>query len=164
MRHQDEAYDLSLFAPKRQEELEPQRKQNIIELPQKQLEQNRRNKLQPLHAVATFLSMAVIVGIVGTMVYSQVQLTELTEELNSATKQLEESKSVYTQLKMKSDSQLSLETVENYAKDELGMRKISQNQVECISLSEGDKGAVLEDAAGGNWWTNLWNTIQNLLS
>ena len=163
MQQRSEAYDLSLFEPRRQEQELPQ-KNNIIELPSKKLEENRRHKLHPLRAFSTFCVMAVIVAIVGTMVYSQVQLTELTEELNVATKQLEESQSVYTQLKMKSDSQLSLETVENYAKDELGMKKISQSQVECISLSEGDKGQVLQQCSAENWFTDFWNCIQNLLS
>ncbi len=157
----NEAYDLSLFEPKRLERRE--QNNNIIELPRERLEKNRKNKVKPFRAIATFFVMAVIVGIVGTMVYSQVQLTELTDQLNAAAKQYEESQSVYTQLKMRSDSQLSLQTVENYAKEELGMKKINQNQVVCVSLSEGDRGQVLLET-GDDWWTAAWNYVQNLLS
>ena len=162
MQVHNEAYDLSLFEPKRKEE--PRKKNNIVELPAKRLEQNRRPKAQPLRVFSTLLAMAVIVGIAGTMVYSQVQLTELTEQLNAAEKQLTESQSLYTQLSIKSDSQLSLRNVETYAKDELGMRKITQNQVECISLSEGDRGEVLQKTTGADWLDSLWNIVQNLLS
>lgn len=157
----NEAYDLSLFEPKQLERRE--QNNNIIELPRERLEKNRKNKVKPLRAISTFFAMAVIVSIVGTMVYSQVQLTELTDQLNAATKQYEESQSVYTQLKMRSDSQLSLQTVENYAKEELGMKKINQNQVVCVSLSEGDRGQVLLET-GGDWWSEAWNYVQNLLS
>lgn len=157
-----EAYDLSLFEPKRQELPASGQKNNVIKLTQEQLDKSRRVKIQPLHALATFLSMAVVVGIVGSVVYGQAQLNELTDQINTAQAELSEVQSTYTQLKMKSDSRLSLDTVEEYAKDTLGMRRISQEQVVCISLSSGDKGEVLQE--DGSVLGSLWNWIQNLLS
>lgn len=163
-RNSSEAYDFALFEPKRQEQEAPHKKDNIIALPQQKLEQNRRTKVNPVKAVSTFLVLAVMLGIVSTMVYGQVQLTELTEKLNAATKTYNESTSVYTQLKMKSDSQLSLETVENYATAKLGLKKIEQNQIEPISLSKGDKTQVLQSSANVNWLTSVWESIMQLLS
>ena len=163
-RNSSEAYDFALFEPKRQEQEAPRKKDNIIALPQQKLEQNRRTKVNPVKAVSTFLVLAVMLGIVSTMVYGQVQLTELTEKLNAATKTYNESTSVYTQLKMKSDSQLSLETVENYATAKLGLKKIEQNQIEPISLSKGDKTQVLQSSANVNWLTSVWESIMQLLS
>ena len=157
-----EAYDLSLFEPKRQELPASGQKNNVIKLTQEQLDKSRRVKIQPLHALATFLSMAVVVGIVGSVVYGQAQLNELTDQINTAQAELSEAQSTYTQLKMKSDSRLSLDTVEEYAKDTLGMRRISQEQVVCISLSSGDKGEVLQE--DGSVLGSLWTWIQNLLS
>lgn len=162
-RNSNEAYDFTLFEPKRQQEV-PQRKSNIIELPKEKLEENRRTRNNPLKAVSGFLALAVMLGMVGTMVYGQVQLTELTDQLNSTTKILNENKSVYTQLKMKSDSQLSLETVENYATQKLGMKKIEQNQIEPVELSKGDKTQVVQGGAGQDRLTSLWNKIVELLS
>lgn len=162
MSKQNTAYDFSLFEPQRKEL--PQKPNNVIQLPQKQLEENRKLKRKPFRLIATFLSMALIVSLVGTMVYGQVQLTELTEQLNAATKQLDEQTSVHTQLKMRSDSLLSLQAAEGYAKDKLGMSKISYSQVVPIKLSEGDKGQVLDQHAAGNWWSSLWDSLQNLLS
>lgn len=158
-----EAYDFALFEPKRQQEA-PQKQNNIIELPKEKLEQNRRSRLNPVKAVSGFLALAVMLGIVGTIVYGQVQMTELTEQLNSATKTLDESKSVYTQLKMKSDSQLSLQAVENYATDKLGMKKIEQSQVEPIELSKGDKTQVVKTVENQNWLTSIWESIVQFLS
>ncbi len=72
------AYDFALFEPKRQQEV-PQKKNNIIELPKEKLEQNRKAKVNPVKALSGFLALAVIFGMVTTIVYGQVQLTELTE-------------------------------------------------------------------------------------
>lgn len=158
------AYDLSLFEPKRQEQVEKVKKNNIIEIPQKQLEKNSRPKRNPIKVLASFLFIAILGSIVGTMIYGQVQLTELTEEINTASKELAESQSVYTQMKTKMDSQLSVTAVETYAAEELDMRKIEQNQVKYISLSEGDEAVVMQDNVTGDWWTDLCAGIANLLS
>ncbi|QEY33591.1 hypothetical protein FL966_12720 [Caproiciproducens galactitolivorans] len=157
------AYDFALFEPKRQQEA-PRKKDNIIEIPKEKLEQNRKTGAKPFRAVSYFLALTVMLGIVGTYVYGQVQLTELTDNLNAAAKTLSESESVYTQTQMKANSKLSLETVENYATGKLGLQKIAQNQVEPISLSKGDKIQVLESDAGENWLSSIWNAIRHLLS
>ncbi|MFR1213725.1 MAG: hypothetical protein ACLSCV_02180 [Acutalibacteraceae bacterium] len=54
-------------------------------------------------------------------------------------------------------------TVESYAKENLGMKKIDQNQLVFVELSKGDKGEVVQDNSGNNF-TNLWNSIKNFLS
>ena len=108
--------------------------------------------------------LTVMLGIVGTFVYGQVRLSELTNEINLSTTELAEQESLYTQLKMKSQSKLSLETVEEYAETQLGMRKLEQSQVEYISLSQGDKCLVLEVDSSENWLTSIWNFIEQLLS
>jgi len=163
-RNSNEAYDFALFEPKRQQQQVPQKKSNIIELPQEKLEQNRRTRTNPVKAASGFLALIVMLGIVGTMVYGQVQLTELTDQLNSSTKVLSENQSVYTQMKMKSDSQLSLETVENYATQKLGMKKIEQSQIEPVELSKGDKSQVVGSGTNQSVILSLWNSIQRLLS
>ncbi|HEX3037691.1 MAG TPA: hypothetical protein VHO94_01690 [Oscillospiraceae bacterium] len=160
--NRSEAYDLSLFEPKRLDQ--PQQKDNIIEIPQEKLEKSRKSKVRPVRAIGGFLALAIMLGVVTSMVYSQVQLTELTEELNTANKQLSENQSVYTQLKMKSDSQLSLNSIENEAKNKLGMIKLEQNQMEFVSLSQGDKGQVIQNNQGENWWTSIWHSIEKVLS
>ena len=163
-RNSSEAYDFALFEPKRQQQQAPLKKSNIIELPKEKLDQNRRARTNPVKAASGFLALIVMLGIVGTMVYGQVQLTELTDQLNSSTKILSENQSVYTQMKMKSDSQLSLETVENYATQKLGMKKVEQSQIEPVELSKGDKTQVIVSETSQNLIISLWNAIQRLLS
>lgn len=158
------AYDFALFEPKRQQQAVPQKKNNIIELPKEKLEQNRRTRVNPAKAISGFLAMAIMLGMVGTIVYGQVQLTELTDQLNAATKTYDENKSVYTQLQMKSNSQLSLQAVEDYATSKLGMKKIEQSQVQPIELSKGDKIQVVRSEKNQSWLTSLWNSIMQFLS
>ena len=98
------------------------------------------------------------------MVYGQVQLTELTENINAAQKQLEESQSVHTQLEMKASAKLSLDAVEEYAQEMLGMSKIQQSQIENIEIASGDKSEVIQSAESENWLSSLWNSIVGLLS
>lgn len=45
--------------------------------------------------------LVIALGATGSIIFNQVQLTELTEEIDTAAQQLEESQSVYTQLQMK---------------------------------------------------------------
>ncbi len=61
--------------------------------------------------------LVIALGATGSIIFNQVQLTELTEEIDTAAQQLEESQSVYTQLQMKANANLSLATVESYAKE-----------------------------------------------
>ena len=44
------------------------------------------------------------------------------------------------------------------------MRKIDQSQLVFVELSKGDKGEVVQDNSGNNFFTNLWNSIKNFLS
>ena len=51
--------------------------------------------------------LVIALGATGSIIFNQVQLTELTEEIDTAAQQLEESQSVYTQLQMKANANLS---------------------------------------------------------
>ena len=164
MQNRSEAYDFGMFAPKQQPLQQPHKKDNIIELPQKQLQKNRRAKLHPFRVFVVSALLVVMLGVVGTMVYGQVQLTELTENINAAQKQLEESQSVHTQLEMKASAKLSLNAVEEYAQETLGMSKIQQSQIENIEIASGDKSEVIQSAESEIWLSSLWNSIVGLLS
>lgn len=158
------AYDFGMFEPKRRAEQEPARKNNVIELPQERLEENRRPKRSIWKMLPTILSFLIIAGMAGAYIYGQVQLAELSDSLGTVTKQLSEDQSVYTQMKMKSEAQTSLEAVENYASDKLGMEKINQKQVENVALSSGDKTQILLPVKDGGWVSRLVGSVRRFLS
>lgn len=124
----------------------------------------QRSRARTFRGVVSCFLLVIALGATGSIIFNQVQLTELTEEIDTAAQQLEESQSVYTQLQMKANANLSLATVESYAKENLGMRKIDQSQLVFVELSKGDKGEVVQDNSGNNFFTNLWNSIKNFLS
>jgi len=158
------AYDFGMFEPKHKEAQEPAQKNNVIELPQERLKENRRPKHRVLAMLPTILSFLVIAGMAGAYIYGQVQLAELSESLGTVSKQLSEAQSVYTQMKMKSEAQISLETIENYASEQLGMEKINRNEVENVTLSEGDKTQVLVPIEDEGWFSRLIRSVRSFLS
>lgn len=103
-------------------------KNNVISLPEKELEKNRRPKLHPFKMLSFFVALIFTVGTVGMLIYGQVQMTELTEKINTANKSLAESESIYTQLQMKSAAELSLDSVEDYAKISLACRRLRKTR------------------------------------
>lgn len=156
------AYDLSLF--EESPAYEPQKKNNVVKIPKRKLDENRRKKLNPFTLLSTSLIAIVSLFIISSVVYSQVQLTELTEQINVATKELQEKQSIYTQLQMKIESESSLRLVENYARNELGMQKIEPTQVEYITLSSGDKAEIKGDTSNNGIFDSIGKVFSNLLS
>ena len=158
------AYDFSLFeaspAPSRQ----AGKDDNIVTFTEEQLEKNRRIKYKPIKVLTGIFFSALVLAIVGVMVYSQVQLTELTAQINSQTKVLSESRSLNTQLSMKLESSMSLRVVEDYAKTELGMRAVQSDQIEYISLSEGDKAQTGASEQQEGLLDRISEAISGLLS
>jgi len=113
--------------------------------------------------ISCFL-LVLALSVTASLIFNQVRLSELTDQLSTATQQLEESKSIYTQLQMRSEANLSLATVENFVKQNLNMRKIDQSQLIFVELSKGDKGEVVQDSGDGNFFVNICNKIKNFLS
>lgn len=162
--HGNEAYDFELFEPKRVAEEVPQKKSNVIELPKEKLEQNGKSRPGTVKMVMMFLTFCVIAGIVGTFVYGQVQLAELSESLGTAQKALQEQQDIYTQMKIKSDSSLSMEAVETYASDKLGMKKAEDSQIVPVELAKGDRAEVVAKDSAPGPLERVWKTIEGYLS
>lgn len=135
LRERNVAYDLSIF-----EEIEVSQKNNVLELPSKGSKTKKARRTNPFLVLAISVVSFVSLFVVGTIVYNQVQLAELTANINTTTKKLNESEGIYTQLQYKTESNLSLSKVEDFAKNELHMGKTDPAQIEYISLSKGDKG------------------------
>ena len=169
MANQSSAYDFALFEPKRstEPEQEPRRKSNVIELPKERLQKNRRPKAHFGKIITSFLAFLIIAGITGTYVNGQLQLSELSDEMGKAQKTLQEQQNQYSQMKIKSDSSLSMEAVETYAEQKLGMQRTTADQVTTVQLAKGDKSQVVAKSSNsGNWgWLErAWDTIRGFLS
>ena len=97
-------------------------------------------------AIATVLFMAL-----GFQIYAHVQVDELDQQLNEINQQISVIESDNTRRNMELNANVSLERVDQYAKNELGMVKISDYQVNYVKLSEADAVEV----SGGKTHDNI---------
>ena len=135
------AYDISVFEERKYID---ERKNNIVELPERNAKINKKNKSNVITVLFTALTFSLSVAIVGTILFNQVQLTEITDKMSKVEKQLEESKSENTQLQMKVKEKFSPEKVTYHAKNDLSMEQTNPGQVEYFSLESGDKAEIIQ--------------------
>ena len=146
-------YDLSLFetsgtAARRPAAQKAKRKQynnNIVELPDTMDASLPRRKHNVAGLVFGFVMATVIAVVVGVIIHGQVQLAELNQQITQAQIDLEQSRSEFVQIQTRIDASLSTATVEEYARNVLGMSKATSQQKEYISLCEGDKAEIFTE-------------------
>ena len=146
-RYSSAAYDLSLFEERRDNtvrlealpEREPRReeqqaaREKVVELPQQGKQKKPRRHF--LRRGAAVLCFGVIFSTVTLVVYNQVQLN------------------------MEASQQMNGSQVEEYATQELGMKKVVSDQVTYVNVAEEDQGAVVRQASGGSFLDKLWSTV-----
>ena len=140
------AYDLSLF-----EEQAKRPKLEEVKLPKKQTVLN----LSPIRLIMLGL---VLVAMAGTLLYTQVALSEVTAQINAANRELEELNNEQTRLEMELNRKMSIGAIEEYATQNLNMNKIEQYQVELISIEQQDEVAVNAQKEE-SFVKSLWNRI-----
>lgn len=165
----ERVYNFERFSPREvvaevKEEPKAEKVTNIIELPGQLLRQSRRKRVKPLRAVATAVGVLMICGVLGTVIHGQVQLTELNEEILTATAQLSEAQSVELQLQYAVDQNMSTAQLEEYASEQLGMQKINPGQITYIGLADGNTGTVVRDVDSKPWFLEIWDSVVALLS
>ena len=157
------AYDISVFEDENLENQDLHKKNKVVKIPKKKIEQTKRRKRNPLKLTVGFLFSAVVVAVVGMIIYSQVQLTELNQKISEAQETLENSQSEYTQMQMNVDAKYTTSIIEEYAQDKLGMTKANSSQKEFVDLSSGDKAKVVEKEDKSifdtivDWISSIWS-------
>ncbi len=107
--------------------------------------QVRKNSV--VKAGAVLLSL---LAVLGMLIYMQAKLDDVNRQIARNKKTLEETMSETVRLQMQLNSIISIDKVEDYATNTLGMVKIESGQVEYIDLS-GDDMVILS----GNKTLNL---------
>ena len=159
------AYDFDLFdsrdhgsaAPKLPEPKAPQKqkqKNNVVKLDEKQLRRSHRHSANTVKMLMNLAVVLVIVGAIGAVVFSQVQLTE----------SLSQEKSIAIQLEMQAASKLNTEEIEQIAREKLGMEKVADGQTSYISLTQDDEGTVVQAEKTPNLLDRIWQVLQSLFS
>lgn len=170
------AYDFSLFeerdtntAPELNPQIqeEPRRGARVVDLPEQpegQPEPEKRPKRSALRLIAGSLCFALLFGTGITAVYSEVQLTELSDEIKTKEAELGEAQSLEVQLSMQAAQKMTDAQVESYAVQQLGMGKIAGSQVVYMHVAQQDKGKVVQEIEGGSWLDKLWREIRTWLA
>ena len=139
------------------------KKDNIVALPQKELQKSARKRALPLRALGRIAGILVVCFALAFVIAGQVELTELNDEINAATAQLEEACSVELQLQYTAGSDMTSAEIEEYVSSVLGMQKINPGQITYIELASGNGGTVVRDVSSP-WYQQLWETVTEWLS
>lgn len=164
------AYDFAAFErPERSAEApvrnaQPRRKAKVIEIDERQLRRSHRRNANALRAVVSLCTIMVVLGAIGAIVFSQVQLTELTAEINSVNTQLNEQKSLAVQLEMQAAAMMNTNEIETYVRDRLGMEKVTEGQTTYIHLAHDDAGSVLQKNEQPGLLQQAWNSLRSIFS
>ena len=148
MDRQNVAYDLSMY----ESLLEPK--------PQKEEKVNQQAKTVKIKNKKAFktalnvLSIAVIVSMIIGIIYTNSQITEITTNISDVQSEITELESEKAYLEFTLESRMSLNEIEDYAVNMLGMVKMDSTQVEYIEIesenkvefSEGNLGDKIEEA------------------
>jgi cell division protein FtsL len=115
-------------------------KPKIVEEPQKSAKQIKEEHISSLRkTVKLLLVSAVALFLVGTVIYSQSKLDDINRQINAYEQELTLAKSEYVRLDMKLRSLITLDKVEIYAREKMGMGKAESYQITYVDLSAFDK-------------------------
>lgn len=151
------ARDINTLPERSPREL-PERKDNVVKLTEKQLRKARNAGINPLRSVLSVAAVVLVFALLTFYIYGQVQLTELTESINNAKSDLAQLESVEVQLQMKAMADINVGEIETYARNELLMEPVNQNQITYISLTNQDVGTVLNDQGTG-FFEGIWSFL-----
>lgn len=135
------AYDFSSFLPEQQvEEIEkkkvPVQKKKVVK---------SKVSVKPATVVKwVFVSAFVMISLLSIMI-GNINITKQNDEISKAQKSLSTAQSEQVSLNSKLESRMSMQKVENYAVNKLGLVKIQPFQIEYVHLNGTDKVEVSND-------------------
>ena len=154
--HTGNAYDLSLFESK---------KAHLVALkPNKKEEKsNRRHaKVQSIPNVSAYILIAVLaLAVIGFLITTNVQLTELNSRIAETKTHLSELESEQVRLESELAGRTSIANVNAYAQDN-GMTVADAHQISYITVSGSD--SVTVSAGNTNRFAQIINAVKGIFS
>lgn len=138
------AYDFDRFtsaAPKKDNNVhKPAPRPTIVKPRRKSQQELKAEQRRNLLKIAKFVAVAAVCfGFIGANINSRVQINELNSTIVNLDKELNEKKSENTRLNMALNSKISLENVQDYAENVLGMVKRERYQIIYFDLESGNE-------------------------
>lgn len=135
----------------------------VVQFPTKSHGKVDEHKAKYKRAASIITVSALILICLIANISGRVALTEVNQKITSATRELAQQESIYTQNKLKLDTKYSTVVVEEYAKKYLNMGRSTNYQKEFINLSEGDKAEIVQ-IEEQNIFEKMFDSIKALLS
>jgi cell division protein FtsL len=136
---------------------------NVVKMPAASRGQNlNHEKISPKTMVKWTAAFLTIFVLSCSTLYNEMVLNELNNNIQTANTKLDRSRSEYIQLEMAAASRMTMEEVERYAVDVLGMQKMQTNQLLYIRTNEDDKIIAHDDSSDsvwgkiGSWFADLF--------
>ncbi len=146
---QNTRYNIELFEPAapRNTSTAPKIKPNnsrpnlrVVEKPRMTASQVRAQNARALRRIIKIFAVAgICLFFLGIVIYSTLELDEINRDIASIDKSMNIAKSEKVRLDMELDSIISLDKVEDYAANTLGMSKVQDYQVVYVDLSSSDR-------------------------
>lgn len=166
---QNTRYNIELFEPAapRGTSVAPKIKQNnqkpdlkVLEKPRKtQAQIKAQNAASNRKAFKIIVVASICLCFLAAVIYSTLQLDEINRDIASIDKQMRIAKSETVRLNMEINSIISMDKVEDYAANTLGMSKVQNFQVVYVDLSSSDR--VLMASGKETEQTNVINQENN---
>lgn len=160
--HSNAAYDFARFAPAEEEPYENEEPERAK--PKKKAKTASHSTLKPA-AVAKMIFIGIFVMIsVGCIMVGNIKMTQLSEQISTTQKKLDRAKSEQISLNSKLESRMSLEKVESYATNKLGLVKIQPYQIQYVNLTDKDSVEVSGNSgATPDFIQNIINTVKEYI-
>lgn len=148
------AYDLSLFE---------NRKARLVALKPNKKEQksnNRHARVQSVLNAGVYVLIALVaLSIIGFLITSNVQLTELNSRIAESKAQLSELQSEQVRLESALASKTSIANVNTFTQEN-GMTVADGNQIHYITISGSNTVTVADGDTG--WLQQLWRSVKGI--
>ncbi|MCL2089329.1 MAG: septum formation initiator family protein [Oscillospiraceae bacterium] len=141
MAENNRAYNFEPFEDKPRQPKPPQPPPNI-----EKVQPAKDKKGKPVQIAFLLLILLVLAG---SMIYTRVELTEISAEISKSEKELDKLKDDNLRLNLAIDSSTSLKTIEEYAKENLGLVKLNRSQKKYYNLTSGNRIELFETSERG---------------
>lgn len=148
------AYDFSRFdvAEKKQPEVEAKASQMQVVRPRE----------KQGSAIKGVIFAIFVMAVCCSMLYTRVKINELSNAVSDESTTLSTLQAEGVQLQAKIDCNMSLENIEDYAVNVLGMKKIDTSQMQCIKVKTDDV-IKSEKAENKGFFRAISNGIEDLV-
>lgn len=154
MDRQNVAYDLSMYESLL--EPKPHKEEKVQQQPKTVKFKNKK----AFGTVLRTLSLAIIGSLIIGIVYTNSQITEITTDISSVQSEITELESEKAYLEFTLESRMSLNEIEDYAVNVLGMVKMDSTQVEYVEIESENK----VEFSGDNLSAKIEDAVQPVLS